>query len=261
MQAERRVMRVYQYLRLTRAQKEHFAALWRGWKRRRRALDSEFSSALSLLDTIPSTTPRMPHASLACMHAMHGTHACIESPGTTTYSQSMMPQHCSSVKTGECHFGSVASGGGAHEGMHVRSECFEASISDHEGKNIVSDRLQKDSAETASGSGQHDSGTNSATVRCDAVSTWGTPCKHKHNIVHACQNCGASLPHTGASADSDAAAAAVGCELLGVNGKIMERAHAAMEALRGAHAVDERMQGEFSAMITLPSWGLSQVCC
>jgi hypothetical protein len=51
------------------------------------------------------------------------------------------------------------------------------------------------------------------------------------------------------------------CELLGVNGKAMSAVNAALLALREAHDADERMQGEFAAMITLPAWALSQVCC
>jgi hypothetical protein len=51
----------------------------------------------------------------------------------------------------------------------------------------------------------------------------------------------------------------LGCELLGVNWKVTAEAHAALRVLREAHADDERTQGLFSAMITLPSWSLSLV--
>ena len=57
-QVQRQQMLVYKYMRLSRAQKEGFAALWRGWKRRRHALDHEFAAALSLLSySLPSQTP------------------------------------------------------------------------------------------------------------------------------------------------------------------------------------------------------------
>lgn len=59
---------------------------------------------------------------------------------------------------------------------------------------------------------------------------------------------------------STGTATTVGCELLGVNGKLTTEANAAVWVLKEAHDADERMQVEYSAMIAMPSWSLSQVC-
>ena len=57
LRAHRAHVRVFQSLRLCRAQKEGFAALWYGWKQRRHALDQDFAVTLSMLSSLPCKVP------------------------------------------------------------------------------------------------------------------------------------------------------------------------------------------------------------
>jgi hypothetical protein len=64
-QAKRRMMRVYRYLRLSPVQKRRFARVWHAWRRRRRALDVALHGALAALrDALPPAPPPDPCASL-----------------------------------------------------------------------------------------------------------------------------------------------------------------------------------------------------
>ena len=68
-QVHRRHVRVFKSLRLRRTQKEDLAALWYAWKRRRHALDQEFSVALSFLSSCVSQQVYWEHPVLAAWGA------------------------------------------------------------------------------------------------------------------------------------------------------------------------------------------------
>lgn len=62
LQVQRRHIQVYKSMRLNRVQKENFAALWHGWKRRRHALDERFKGRDALRVETPSPDPQNPSA-------------------------------------------------------------------------------------------------------------------------------------------------------------------------------------------------------
>lgn len=257
-------MRVYQYLRLTRSQKQQFATLWWGWQRHRRGLDRPFCAALARLTALPSTPPEVPNTCDSCTH--HTSHACTENDTAPAHSHescsTVSPQHTETAEVDlqalqVCQTDSSKDTVGLNEdkgelkksrqGMYESYESQPARKSDQNSPKYV----------TCGNCGSHVNINGSQTVVPDSSKrvTKGSNSRETSTQTAGTQSASTSDSCGGANSGYEL----LGAKLLGANGAAMAEAHAAIQDLRDAHDADERSQEQFAAMVALPAWALSQV--
>lgn len=241
---------MYQYMRFNRTQKEHFAAMWRGWKRRRHALDHDFHAALSLLST---TLPSQPPSNPTLLNSEEAQHA-----------------NGGGVATG---VPGASADGQPHRYMHAADGVDEASLSlqqqcSSEMKKKFSSREEiLDSCQVGK-NGMHLNDTEDlrSKAQCSAATRMSLVLKLLEGSSNdACMHVSVVQQLiSGACSEADTAHAVQegGQEVgpLGSSGVGMAAAQVALEALRGVHNTDDRMLRDYSALVLMTTWGLSEVC-
>lgn len=260
-------MKVYQYLCLSRTQKEHFAAMWRGWQRRRKALDQDFAAAVSLLSsTLPSQAPSLLDTGEQ-RNSAHGDVATGVPEGDSNVQATVSAaQHADDHACGVGLIGFGLIPDDKRHASHMNQLDTHASLQQSE---------QLDHSAAAS------NGINIPCMLCGVAE-----CVHDNEkrfaqcpaaakvsvVMKFLEGCsGDEYMHAsvvqrliaGACAEPSAAApgqeGGEGVGLLGSSGVGTAAAQVALAALQGVHNTDDRMLRDYSALVLMTTWGLSEV--